>query len=210
MLFRGAVEASLPPSVQTTLKSVVGLPSQAYTVWATHVTQYIDNKLEKQEQEKKDFTSLQAQLAKSQLREMRDKVNQNKASAKKMPQQAPPTMQSQPPITYYGPYPDPPPYPHRPAILQSRPMFNNRGGGRFYNRSRPGPKSKDQCYQCGGHGHWANQCQARQYSRLQRGTPQYDYNMYPPPQQVPPQTVPPPHLHQGNWHQAPGIPQLPQ
>ena len=53
MLFRGAVEASLSPSVQSTLKHVVGLTNLTYTVWAAHVTQYIDNEIEEREQEKK-------------------------------------------------------------------------------------------------------------------------------------------------------------
>lgn len=116
MLFRGAVEASLPPTVQTSLKNVVGLSSMAYTVWAAHVTQYIDNELEQQEQEKKDLATLQVQLVKSQLKEMRDKVNEAKAFAKQMaqqsqPQQPPPAPpQARPPMSShhppmpYGPY----------------------------------------------------------------------------------------------------------
>jgi len=48
------------------------------------------------------------------LKEIRDKVNHNKAYAKQMSQQAhPPAMQSHPPPVSNGPYPDPPPYPHQ-------------------------------------------------------------------------------------------------
>ena len=127
MLFRGAVEASLSPSVQSTLKKWVGLTNLTYALWAAHVTQYIDNEIEEREQERKDLVSLQAQLAKSHLKDMRDKVNQNKTYAKQMSQQAPPSaMQSQPPPVSYGPYPQQPPYPHQPAALQSRLPFRNK------------------------------------------------------------------------------------
>jgi len=53
MLFRGAVEASRSPSVQTTLKKVVGLANLTYALWAAHVTQYIDNEIEEQERKRK-------------------------------------------------------------------------------------------------------------------------------------------------------------
>ena len=55
VLFRIAVEASLPSSVQTTLKKVISLLYMTYAVWAAHITQYIDNKLDP---EKKDLVSL--------------------------------------------------------------------------------------------------------------------------------------------------------
>lgn len=76
-LFRAAVEASLPSPVQTTLKPVMGLPSLTYTVWAAHVTHYIINL----GNEIREGRSWQTQLARLQLKEMRNKVNQNKACA---------------------------------------------------------------------------------------------------------------------------------
>lgn len=95
MLFRGAVEASLPSSIQTLLKQVVGLSTLEYPMWSAYITQYVDNDLEQRERNKKDLAALQAQLAKSQLKELRDKVNQGMASAKQMPQhQGAPPMQS--------------------------------------------------------------------------------------------------------------------
>ena len=44
-LFRGVVEASLSPSVKSTLKQVVGLTNLTYALWAAHVTQYNDHEI---------------------------------------------------------------------------------------------------------------------------------------------------------------------
>ena len=66
------------------------------------------------------------------------------------------------------------------------------------------------CLINGNNGHWANQCQAQQYSQPNGGTPQYEYNTYPPPQQDPPQAPPHSDPHQNSWHQAPGSYQMPQ
>lgn len=54
MLFRGAVEASLPSSIRAIFKQVVGLSGSDFHMWTSDVTQYIDNELEKRDQEEKD------------------------------------------------------------------------------------------------------------------------------------------------------------
>jgi len=177
----------------------VGLTNLTYPVWAAHVTQYIDNAIEEREQEKNELVSLQAQVTKTQLKDMRDKVKQNKAQVKQMsPHAPPPAMQSQPPPVSYEPYP------HQPAASQSRPPFRNKGKGRSFTKLKYGPRKNYMCYQCRRYGHWANQCRAKQYSQQK-----FEYNTYPPPKQDPPQAPPHSDPHQNSGHQAPGTHQMP-
>ena len=211
LLFRGAVENSVPQAVQKRLKQVVGLPTVTYTVWAAHVIHYIDNDLEHQYQEEKDLATLQAQLVKSQVKKMRDDVNLNKSAGKQMTQQmlSQPTSHASAPPLPYGPYPDPPLYPYPPAALKRKPIYNNKRGQRRNSRFGLEQPTLDQCFRCSGFGHWARGCRVYQCSRPQGGTPQYVFDTYPPSPQ--PQAAPPPsHSQQGNLHYAPGAPQLPQ
>lgn len=198
LLFRGAVEASVSPTVLTSLKNVVGLSSMTYSVWAAHVTEYIDRELARAEQDRKEEANVQAQLAKFLLRDMRDQVNQAKVSAKQMPQQSLSPQDSQAPQQAS-------PYPPQAADFQCKPIYCIRGHGKF----RPGPKANDHCYQCGGYSHWAGPCQHTPYSQLY-GTPLYEYNTYMSQLEEPPQLASPQEQYEGQWHSAPGTPQMPQ
>lgn len=78
------------------------------------------------------MSALQAQFAKSQLKEMRDKVNKNKASAKQPPQAPPQSLpQGLPPVhspllVPQGPYPGPPPYfPYPQVVIQNFTKLTN-------------------------------------------------------------------------------------
>ncbi|XP_029932519.1 uncharacterized protein LOC115376851 [Myripristis murdjan] len=186
LLFRGAVEASVPPSTQAALKKVVGLPVINYHMWAAHVTQYLDNELEQRIQEKKDLFSLKTQLVKSQLREIRDKEKQNKASVKQLLQQAPPQVPplvQPPPQVPYSPYPELTPYPHSQAVKQNRPCwFKNVWRGKLYDhKPKSRPSRDDTCYTCRGYRHWAARCPTYSHPPDFR-VPQYAYDIYPPPQ----------------------------
>jgi len=102
-----------------------------------------------------------------------------------MSQRAPPqVMYPQPSLVPYGQHPQPPFYTHQPAAIQSRSPSNNIGQGKTITNVKYGSRKNDQCYRCGTYGHWAKQCHTRQYSQPQGGTPQYEYNTYPPPHQV--------------------------
>lgn len=71
-LFRGAVENSLPKSVQDRLRTTIGLNAMGYKYWEEHIRVYLDNEIERQAKEDKELRGIQAQLAKAQLKKMRD------------------------------------------------------------------------------------------------------------------------------------------
>ncbi|XP_013869756.1 uncharacterized protein LOC106521653 [Austrofundulus limnaeus] len=87
VMFKSAVLTPQTDQVRKQLECVVGLDRLDYDLWSDHVVHFIDKQVKDKQAEQQEMKSLEAQLAKSKLKDLRDKVNQPKEkSAVQMPQ----------------------------------------------------------------------------------------------------------------------------
>ena len=145
MLYRGAVESSLPTPIKESLKRVVSLSTMEFPMWSSHVIHYIDLEEDKKEQATKNVAEMQGQLVKTQLQESKELVGQLKTL-------------KQLTVLPRGAGPSAPPQEMREDYVDVRrpPQPRNR-----YPTSQA-------CFRCGRFGHWQNTCTWRAGGRRGR------------------------------------------
>ena len=136
LLYRGAVETSLPVPVRDALRKVVGLSAMDFTMWSTYVIHYIDMEEERSSQTLKNLADMKCQLIKTQLQN--EKENAVRAKAEKQ-------LTAMPAGSFN-------------AGAQIRTFQGGREGFRNPNRSKNRFSNSDMCFQCGKRGHWKNEC----------------------------------------------------
>ena len=132
LLYRGAVETSLPVKVRGALKRVVGLSAMDFALWSTHVTHYVDMEEDRSVQALQELTDMKGKLVKAQLQQVRQDVQKSENQLTVVP--AGYANVRAPPGAYRG----------------------RRGGGNP-NRQRT-RFNNGNCFLCGQFGHWMNAC----------------------------------------------------
>ncbi|XP_013890153.1 uncharacterized protein LOC106537313 [Austrofundulus limnaeus] len=196
MMFKSAVLKSQTEQVRKQLECVVGLDRLDYDLWGDHVVHFIDKQEKDRQTEKQEMVSLEAQLNKAKLKDLRDKVNQIKEkSVVQMPQimEMPKTGKQQEVLVQgeWGPN-------NNQVQYYQNHQYSPRGRGTRLGRKERGYKKgykSDACFLCGLMGHWAKECPIRFGVPMQQGPgpafPPQHYLSPPFPQLTPEETTHP-------------------
>ena len=136
LLYRGAVETSMPTPIKESLKRVVGLSAMDFSMWTTYIVHYIDLEDEKSAQAFKNLADMKGQLVKVQLQQAKDEVSQNKADRQ---------------MTVM-------PAGNSNNRAQQREFRGVRRGFRNSNQSGNGIPDMNACFYCRQYGHWKKNC----------------------------------------------------
>ena len=134
LLYRGAVETSMPTPIRESLRRVVGLSAMDFSMWCTYIVHYIDLEEDRSAQALKNLAEMKGQLVKVQLQQAKEEANQNKAERQ---------LAVMPAGNFN-------------SRAQQRPFRGGRGGFRNTTQTRNG--SPGPCFYCGEYGHWRRGC----------------------------------------------------
>ena len=201
LLYRGAVETSLPTPIRESLRRVVGLSAMDFSMWSTYIVHYIDLEEDRSAQALKNLTEMKGQLVKAQLQQAKDEANQNR-------------VDKQMAVMSAGNYNN------NSNRTQQKVFRGGRGGFRNPTQSGNRMPVTNACFYCGQYGHWRKDCPKLfldNRSGFTRPLPVNSMPCYGPAGQ---QSVPPPPFnpsHQAEQrsvsagpHMAPGERQMPQ
>ena len=207
VLFRKAVMAGMPKSVQKAMEDNPDIPGCDSDMWEKHLSHHVRDHKRKAQEANDEHASAQSQLLRRlQLDEARRKMSDTKKTQKpnaqlvQQPAMTPPVQQQQP-----APVAQNPPYNtnwQTPQPFWGGPRYN-RGGMRGRGRGRGALMTGcgGACYACGQQGHWHRDCP-------HYPPPQPPYPAQPP-IQPPMQNIAPPAHYAPNGAAAPPQGQYP-
>ena len=135
MLYRGAVESSMPTPIKESLKRVVGLSAMEFSMWAMYITHHIDLEEDRSAQAVKNLAELHGQLINIQLQQAKDVANQTQVEKQLTVTANRDFMAGSPKKGY-------------------KERYKSNRNTNFSRKKNPNTL----CFQCGQHGHWRGQC----------------------------------------------------